>query len=359
MSRRSFLYIPVLSLFWVIGLPSFMSGTLDPRGGFIFLADLLPVVQILIPVFLVILGFLLGLIFEHNRLSLKKELLLDDASIVAAEAQSESEPEPESTTSEEELRLLNATKDKFFSIIAHDLKNPFNSLLGFSELLKNDFESYNTEEVKRFIGIIYESSKHGFDLLENLLQWSRSQTGRIAFLPDLVSLRDIINGSVDLLKSSADNKEIKIYNELKDELEVFGDIEMLSTVFRNLISNAIKFTPRNGRIKIKSKRNSKTVEVSVIDTGVGISEEKIPDLFRIDRQVSTFGTANEKGTGLGLILCKEFIDKHKGRIKVTSERKNGSEFKVILPAQNRKQDGNAGYNKKTKAFEKGEFAAHP
>jgi len=327
---------------------------LDVSYDFLAMSSLLPVLQILIPVFLVALGFLLGLIFERNRESIRQQKA--QAQLPVEEETHEPEPAPPAT--EEELRLLNATKDKFFSIIAHDLKNPFNSLLGFSELLKNDFESYNEEEVKRFIGIIHESSKHGFDLLENLLQWSRSQTGRIAFLPDRVNLRDILNGCVDLLKSTADKKEIRIYTDLQDDLEVFGDIEMLSTVFRNLISNAIKFTPRGGRIKIKSHLNTKSISVSVIDTGVGIPEDKIPDLFRIDKQVSTFGTGNEKGTGLGLILCKEFIDKHKGKIKVSSERKNGSEFKVILPAQIKKQDGNAGQRTKTKAFEEGEYTAY-
>jgi len=134
---------------------------------------------------------------------------------------------------------------------------------------------------------------------------------------------------------------------------------MLSTVFRNLISNAIKFTPEGGRIKIKSRTTSRNVEVSVIDTGVGISEEKINSLFRIEKQVSTFGTNNEKGTGLGLILCKEFIDKHGGKIKVRSERKNGSEFKVILPLQNFNKQANVKDRFKNKAIQRNECHINP
>ncbi|MCB0805827.1 MAG: HAMP domain-containing histidine kinase [Bacteroidales bacterium] len=309
----------------------------------------------LIPIILVLAGFFGGMVFERFK---RKQKDISDQIKPEPSVEPEEEPEEEILSSEEELRMLNATKDKFFSIIAHDLKNPFNSLLGFSDLLKNDFDSYKKDDIKRFIGIIHESSKHGFDLLENLLQWSRSQTGRIAFIPDQVNIADLIDGCIDLLKTTADKKEIRMYKDIPHDITVYGDLEMLSTVFRNLISNAIKFTLRGGRIKIKAKQNTRSVTISVIDTGVGIPEEKIPDLFRIDKQVSTYGTGNEKGTGLGLILCKEFIDKHKGKIKVSSERKNGSEFKVILPLQIKKQDGNAGRYPKTKSFEKGEFAAH-
>ena len=352
MNRRSFIN-RIVPLCFIFIIPFYPAETGLHRTGFLAIVSILPELKILIPVLLVVLGFILGLLFERNR---REQSLHQDQPVPEPEPEIEKEPVVPAT--EEELRLLNATKDKFFSIIAHDLKNPFNSLLGFSDLLKNDYDSYSEEEIKRFIGIIHESSKHGFDLLENLLQWSRSQTGRIAFLPEVVSLKDIIKGCVDLLKTTADKKGIKIYTDMNDDLEVFGDIEMLSTVFRNLISNAIKFTPQGGRIKIKARQSNKTVAVSVIDTGVGIPEEKIPDLFRIDKQVSTFGTGNEKGTGLGLILCKEFIDKHRGKIKVSSERKNGSEFKVLLPAQIKKQDGNAGHRSKTKTVEKGKYAAY-
>ena len=140
---------------------------------------------------------------------------------------------------------------------------------------------------------------------------------------------------------------------MPENIEVTGDIEMLSTVFRNLISNAIKFTPENGRIKIKVRLLTQRAEISVIDTGVGIAPENIANLFRIDKQVSTLGTKNEKGTGLGLILCKEFVDKHKGIIKVSSERKNGTEFKVFLPLEQQKQGANVERNQPQKFVEAG------
>jgi signal transduction histidine kinase len=289
------------------------------------------VFHIIIPLIFLVLGFFLGILVQ------RKMNLLDQTA--SPEKPDLTEPYPQCINSEEELRLLNATKDKFFSIIAHDLKNPFNSLLGFSDLLMNDFENYDKAEIKRFIQIIHDSSKHGFNLLENLLQWSRAQTGRMAFIPENLNIKDMIRGCIDLLQPMADKKHIKVYHELPDDIEVIGDLEMLSTVFRNLISNAIKFTPSFGRIKIKARQLSQRVEISVIDTGIGIPPDKIPDLFRIDKQVSSPGTGNEKGTGLGLILCKEFIDKHKGIIKVRSERKNGSEFKVFLPLQPLKQEG--------------------
>lgn len=298
----------------------------------------LPVTVIIaVLIFFLLLGISLGVLVERRTKFLQPEFKPQSGED-AGPNEPVTEPEPVST--EEELRLLNATKDKFFSIIAHDLKNPFNSLLGFSDLLMNDFEQYDKEEIRRFIRIIHESSKHGFTLLENLLQWSRAQSGRIAFIPEKINLRDIIKGCVDLLQIPADKKEISIYQDIPNDIEIIGDLEMLSTVFRNLLSNAIKFTPERGRIKIRARNLPQRVEISIIDTGIGIPEEKIPDLFRIDKQVSTLGTNNEKGTGLGLILCKEFVDKHKGLIKVTSERKNGSEFKVILPAGFKKQERN-------------------
>lgn len=235
----------------------------------------------------------------------------------------------------EELKLLNATKDKFFSIIAHDLKNPFNSLLGFSDLLKNDFDQLEKEDMRRFINIIHDSSKHGFNLLENLLQWSRAQTGNIEYFPRLMNIHRLISDCIDIYQNNADKKNIQVYNDIPEELVLLGDKEMLSTVFRNLISNSIKFTGQNGKVKIKVVKNSKRAIISVIDTGVGVPEEKISSLFKIDVQHSTLGTNNEKGTGLGLILCKEFVEKHGGKIKVESERKNGSEFKVILPVKHK------------------------
>ncbi|HPE56844.1 MAG TPA: HAMP domain-containing sensor histidine kinase [Bacteroidales bacterium] len=331
----------------------FTSGALvfDPSDhGLFILININPVITlVVIPVAFLTLGIVLGILVEQNKRS-KTKFAAKPETIEAGEKTSET---IQTVSTEEELRLLNATKDKFFSIIAHDLKNPFNSLLGFSDLLVNDFDQYEKDDIKRFLKIMHDSSKHGFNLLENLLQWSRTQTGRIAFIPSKVIINDILTGCVDLLKPTADNKQIKIYMEVPENIEVTGDIEMLSTVFRNLISNAIKFTPENGRIKIKVRLLTQRAEISVIDTGVGIAPENIANLFRIDKQVSTLGTKNEKGTGLGLILCKEFVDKHKGIIKVSSERKNGTEFKVFLPLEQQKQGANVKRNQPQKFVEAG------
>ena len=323
----------------------------DPGDHSLFiLININPVITlVIIPLIFLTLGIVLGILVEQNKRS-KTKFAAKPETIETGEKASET---IQTVSTEEELRLLNATKDKFFSIIAHDLKNPFNSLLGFSDLLVNDFDQYEKDDIKRFLKIMHDSSKQGFNLLENLLQWSRTQTGRIAFIPSKVIINDILTGCVDLLKPTADKKQIKIYMEVPENIEVTGDIEMLSTVFRNLISNAIKFTPENGRIKIKVRLLTQRAEISVIDTGVGIAPEHIANLFRIDKQVSTLGTKNEKGTGLGLILCKEFVDKHKGIIKVSSERKNGTEFKVFLPLEQQKQGANVERNQPQKFVEAG------
>jgi len=289
------------------------------------------VFNILIVLALVWVGFLASNILNIRKISRMQTVLVNK---ISSQSLTLIEERNRTQKKAEELKLLNATKDKFFSIIAHDLKNPFNSLLGFSDLLKNDFNRLEAHEIKRYIEIIHDSSKHGFNLLENLLQWSRAQTGSIAYYPKFFKLNELIEKCVQLYQNNADKKHIQIFNEVPDNLVLFGDEEMLSTVFRNLVSNAIKFTPNMGKVKIKTSRGIRKVTISIVDTGVGIPEDKIAKLFKIDVQHSTLGTSNEKGTGLGLILCKEFVEKHGGKIKVESERKNGSEFKVILPLKN-------------------------
>ena len=230
-----------------------------------------------------------------------------------------------------ELQDLNTTKDKFFSIIAHDLKNPFNTLMGFSELLTENFDSFSTEKIKEYIGIIFDTSKNSYALLENLLEWSRSQTGRIQVTPEKFNLYKIVNENISLLESQATKKQINLRNILSETLEAFADENMINTVIRNLISNAIKYTPIEGSIQIESKTKENAVILTITDSGVGISEENIPKLFRLDQNYSTNGTANETGTGLGLILCAEFIAKNKGKIWVESELNKGSSFSIQLP----------------------------
>lgn len=229
-----------------------------------------------------------------------------------------------------DLQELNATKDKFFSIVAHDLKNPFNTIIGFAELLitKKDMKP---EKLSRFHQYIYDSSQKAYSLLENLLDWSRSQTGRLQWKPDNINIAAIACEVIDLLAGTASNKAIELTLKVEDPLYVFADGNMITTVIRNLVSNALKFTKEGGFVKIISASKNNMIEITIEDSGIGISEENIKKLFRIDENVSTTGTAKEKGTGLGLILCKEFVEKNNGNISVESKIGQGSKFIFTLP----------------------------
>jgi len=229
------------------------------------------------------------------------------------------------------LSILNAAKDKFFSIIAHDLRNPFNVVTGFSELLLHDTDKISNEKLRRYVEIIHNSAKNGNDLLANLLQWSRSQTGRMQFDPVKLNLSAVAEETINLLGGEAQRKNIEISQYIDSKVFVMADAEMIKTVFRNLLSNAIKFSFNEGKIVIRSAFYDSVVEIAVADNGVGIGEENMDMLFRIDKTITSKGTSNESGTGLGLILCKEFIEKHNGKIWVVSEKGKGSEFKFSLP----------------------------
>ncbi len=233
----------------------------------------------------------------------------------------------------QELRELNATKDKFFSIIAHDLKNPFNTLMGFTELLLENLNDYNQEKLEEFISILHETSKQSYALLENLLEWSRSQTGRIQMNPEKIDLYELVEENINLLLNHASKKKIKLINEIASPSIVTADANMIRTVIRNLVSNAIKYTNENGIITASASQDNGSVKVSIADTGIGMIPENVEKLFRIDVNYSTKGTANETGTGLGLILCKEFINKNGGKIWVESEFGKGSRFKFTLPIE--------------------------
>jgi PAS domain S-box-containing protein len=233
--------------------------------------------------------------------------------------------------SETRLRELNATKDKFFSIIAHDLKSPFNSIIGFSNLLVRQIEEKDYAAIERYAGIIQNSSQQAMDLLMNLLEWSRSQTGRIFFTPENIDLSALINQSIELFYGYRQQKSIAIYSKILVNQPIFADKAMISTILRNLISNAIKFTNIGGEIIISSENKPNELVVTVSDNGVGIEEESISKLFRIDQNHSTLGTEKEKGTGLGLLLCKEFVEKHGGRIWVESSQGKGSKFSFTIP----------------------------
>jgi signal transduction histidine kinase/ligand-binding sensor domain-containing protein len=230
-----------------------------------------------------------------------------------------------------ELRELNVSKDKFFSIIAHDLKNPFSSIIGISEILKEEIRSGDPVTLENYTGMINTSAVQTYRLLENLLEWANSQRGKISFTPEQINLRLLFNEEFNVLNEMATAKNIELKSFFADDLTIVADKNMIKTILRNLISNAIKFTYKNGKVEVKASVDDKNTTISVSDSGIGMSEEIIAKLFRLDANLSTRGTENEKGTGLGLFLCKEFVEKHGGKIKVESESGKGSIFRFTIP----------------------------
>jgi len=235
--------------------------------------------------------------------------------------------------SEQKLKELNVTKDKFFSIIAHDLKSPFNAILGFSDLLLDNHEKYDVEKREKIIKLVNKSANTAFDLLENLLTWSRSQSGKINYSSEKLDLKPLLIDVLHDLQVVATKKNIQIVDEIYEKEIIIADKNMISFVLRNLISNAIKFTDKNGRVTVFSmKFDNNFHEISVYDTGMGISEDRIRDLFLVDKNISTPDTENETGTGLGLILCKEFVEKHGGKICVESKVNVGTKISFTVPS---------------------------
>jgi signal transduction histidine kinase len=230
-----------------------------------------------------------------------------------------------------ELEELNATKDKFFTIIAHDLKSPFNSIMGFSEMLVEQVRDKTYDGIEQYANIILDSSQRALDLLMNLMDWARSQTGKMEFIPEYFELVNFIKDITSLFEDIAGQKSIIIKKDLPLNAPVFADHAMISTVIRNLISNAIKFTKPGGEITISAIEKPDQLIIMVKDSGIGISNDRIEKLFRLDETYSTPGTKDEKGTGLGLILCKEFIEKHGGKIWVESTPGEGSIFIFTIP----------------------------
>ena len=233
--------------------------------------------------------------------------------------------------SEVQLRELNAAKDKFFSIIAHDLRSPFNSLLGFSELLTKNVQKYDVEEIEKYSNIINSTTQNTLVLLDNLLNWAKSQTGQLNFKPEKVVFSAIFQDIFELSNASAKNKNIILSYNQSEEIEVLADINMIKTVLRNLISNAIKYTGSKGQVNVYAERYDNCLEITVSDNGVGMNQDTQNKLFSLEINQTALGTANEKGSGLGLLLCKEFVEKHAGTIWVESELGKGSSFKFTLP----------------------------
>jgi len=233
---------------------------------------------------------------------------------------------------EKRLQRTNNEKDKFFSIIAHDIKSPFSSFLGLTEIMADDFDQFTIKEIQQFIVTMRDSASNLYRLLENLLEWARIQQGFMQFKPELIALSGIVNDSAELIQNAAFNKEIEISHEIPEDFMVFADAHMLETIIRNLISNALKYTPKGGNITVSANTAAdRSAIITVTDTGIGMCNEIIENLFRVDVNTSRKGTEGEPSTGLGLILCKEFIEKHGGNIDVISSPDKGSSFIISLP----------------------------
>jgi len=272
-----------------------------------------------------------------NELKHKNEILylqadqLNETNTIIEERQQHIEEQAEELSmSNERLKMSNAAKNMFFSIIAHDLKNPFNAILGFCQMLFSEYDNIDDIKKKKLIGIVYDSSKNLYILLENLLQWATSQTGKIKFEPKEIILNELIASNISLVKDLISEKNLELNHNLKSEIKIYADSNMINTVIRNLIVNAIKYTEIGG-ISIEAFQDTDKTTVKIIDTGIGINSEKLKNIFGIMVSKSTHGTKGESGTGLGLILCKEFVEKNGGSISVTSEPSKGSTFCFTLP----------------------------
>ena len=230
----------------------------------------------------------------------------------------------------DKLTELNSTKDRFFSIIAHDLRGPFHTLLGFSEILSTNIDSMSNDEIKESYTKINQTLKRQFELLNNLLDWSRLQINNFNMVLEKISLHEELDKTIESLSLTAQEKKIKLVNLIPENIKVYADKNMLQLVLRNLIINSIKFSYPDSEVKISAKQKEEFVEIVVADKGIGISENDYDKIFRIDIHYSTSGTSDEKGTGLGLILCKEIIQKHEGEIWIRGEKGKGTEVSFTL-----------------------------
>ncbi len=236
---------------------------------------------------------------------------------------------------EHALREANATKDRFFFILAHDLRNPLHVALLNMELLVHDYDRLDDEKRKLYLKRIYESSERVSTLVEDVLTWARTHAGKMSWNPQHIDLAAMTKVTMSVLRAQAAHKQITLHEEIPGNTRVYGDVNMVAAIMRNLVANAIKFTPEGGEITISSHNGGRFHTISVSDTGVGMGEEQLQRLFHIDKSFSTPGTANERGTGLGLVLCKEFVEQHGGEIRVDSDVGKGSRFTFTLPRMKR------------------------
>jgi len=260
---------------------------------------------------------------ENFKLIQKQKMLLEENFL-------------ELKANEEKLIRLNATKDKFFSIIAHDLKNPFNVLIGLSDIVISDPDVRHSKDFEEIIDGIFTTAKSGYNLLDNLLEWARSQTGELEYKPSVVNMAEIVTVNTTFFRESAKSKKIEICNSIPSDLEIFADYNMVNFVVRNILNNAIKFSFLNGKIEINASQSDNGYIFSIQDYGIGMNKETEDKLFKIESTSPKPGTANEMGTGLGLIICKEFVEKNGGEIWVESQERKGSCFYFRLPGTENK-----------------------
>ena len=265
---------------------------------------------------------------------------------IARDITIQKESEVKLTKLNSELKDLNLSKDKFFSIVAHDLRSPFQGMLGFTDLILEDLETLSKEEIREYLQKVRDSSYSTFSLLENLLDWSRLQTGRLKYNPTNFNLFEDVASIFNLLDSNAQNKNIRLINNLKNDYFVIADRQMVHSILLNLITNAIKFTYPGGTVTLDTKIKEMCedhlksecssiyrtcLEISISDTGVGISPEGVKKLFKVDEHFTLAGTSNEQGAGLGLILVKEMTEKQGGVLTVSSQLGTGSVFAFTIP----------------------------
>lgn len=232
---------------------------------------------------------------------------------------------------EEKLKQINADKDRFMSILAHDLKNPFNALLGFSDLLHKNIRTYDIDKIEKQIGIIHQAVHKTYNILTDLLLWSKAQEGKVEVQAQNLGIKSVCEEVIESLKQQAFNKGIEINCHLADEITIRADLQMLKIVLRNLISNAIKFTHTNGCINVDASTDSGTLTLVITDNGIGMNEKLLATLWDFNSHVSTIGTNDERGTGFGLLLCKEFVERNNGKIWAKSTEEVGSQFYFTLP----------------------------
>lgn len=233
--------------------------------------------------------------------------------------------------SEMQLEEMNKNKDRFFSLISHDLRSPFNSLLGLTRLIYEDYDSFSPQEIKDSVYNLQQVAEGMYNLIEDLLDWSRIQFNNVQFEVEDFNLFEKTSTLIASLKSFANDKNITIVNVIPKDLELTADLHMITTILRNLINNSIKFTPKYGLIKVSAKRELDLILISVEDNGIGMKYDKVKNLFKVGSKVSSPGTEGETGTGLGLLLCKEFIEQHGGEIWVESEKDKGTKFTFTIP----------------------------